>query len=177
MNSATPSGIATAGRPQSRIARKPRFSLIEVLIVSALLLVMLASVVGFLRESVRLSGQALRRADFSRRATAIGAEWRHLVRRHPRQWSGGTTFAAGPATVTLKEGLLAFRAPDRSRTIAVGRDLEVRFSIERDPGFAPVAVMTLRRQTPARGGPRTEAVRIVACGAGNPDTATEAPRE
>jgi prepilin-type N-terminal cleavage/methylation domain-containing protein len=152
--------------------RRGAFTLIELLAVLFLFAVLAITAGTFMVDALRALNLAERRVQMNRFVPVLHDVWRAALRESdPADWNlvdGG--LAADELAILRRDDRLVIRYRSRERVVHLPSILETSIDIERNPGLADCAVLSLRWESRRLTTVTRHHVRLVACGKGRDAT-------
>lgn len=148
--------------------RREGFSLTEMLAVIAVLTVVLSVTGRFFADGWKGMRRVLVRAENNQRLPFVMRSWQDSVSvSSPESWEASADrFRAGAMTARQTGPHLVISNGDSKRAVLLPRGSHCAFTIEREPGRAPCAVMTVTWDSRYSNRREANTVRLVACGRG-----------
>jgi hypothetical protein len=143
-----------------------RFSLIELLLITAVSLILAGAMIRTFRLAMQMTGHAHERVTAAEQVSVVKRHWRQAVSATDRAgWrTDAAHFRTGTLRVSRQGDVLVFRTAARRRTVPLPRGTTAAFAVEQNSRSGPVAVLTLSWPDPNRVRSEPTVVRIVAAG-------------
>lgn len=143
-----------------------KYSLIECLLVIAMLAFLMTFLIMFFNKGTKLCRQYSTRAYTNQQIMILKNKWRKFIHKSDGKLfstaNKGNRFIAGTKSVEIQDHYIKFINAQKIESYKLSENINVNFKIENQPEQI-LAIMNLELSSPFLGDHRNEVVRIVAC--------------